>query len=53
LFHDTPVWIAGVVVTVLLVAWATERMIERPGTEFGRRLSLRLRPRVPAAPRAA
>jgi peptidoglycan/LPS O-acetylase OafA/YrhL len=46
-FHDTPVWIGGIVVTVMAVAWMTERLIERPGTEFGRMLSVRLaRPNV-------
>ena len=50
LFQDTPVWIAGVVIAVLALSLVTERQIERPGTEFGRVLSLRLRSRQPAAP---
>jgi peptidoglycan/LPS O-acetylase OafA/YrhL len=41
-FRDTPVWIGGIVATVLVFAWVTERLIERPGTEFGRLLSARL-----------
>ncbi|HEX3996537.1 MAG TPA: acyltransferase, partial [Acetobacteraceae bacterium] len=41
-FHDTPVWIGTIVVLVLGLAAVTERLIERPGTEFGRRLSARL-----------
>jgi peptidoglycan/LPS O-acetylase OafA/YrhL len=42
LFHDDLRWIAGVVVGVLLMAFVTERLIERPGTEFGRVLSRRI-----------
>jgi peptidoglycan/LPS O-acetylase OafA/YrhL len=41
-FHDTPVWIGTIVVLVVGLATVTERLIERPGTEFGRRLSARL-----------
>jgi len=41
-FRDTPVWIGGIVATVLALARVTERLIERPGTEFGRALSVRL-----------
>jgi peptidoglycan/LPS O-acetylase OafA/YrhL len=41
-FHGTPLWIGGIVATVLALAWVTERLIERPGTEFGRALSVRL-----------
>jgi peptidoglycan/LPS O-acetylase OafA/YrhL len=52
-FHDTPLWIGGIVVAVLGLAWVTERLIERPGTEFGRMLSLRLaRPGAVAVQRA-
>ena len=52
-FHDTPVWIGLIVALVLALAWATERLIERPGTEFGRVLSARLaRPRAAVVQRA-
>ncbi len=50
LFHDNPLWIAGMVLAVLMLAFVTERLIERPGTEFGRTLSRRLGRRVPVAP---
>lgn len=47
LVRDDLWWIGGVVATVLALAWVTERLIERPGTEFGRMLSIRLaRPRA-------
>ncbi|HEY1931250.1 MAG TPA: acyltransferase [Acetobacteraceae bacterium] len=50
LFRDTPVFLIGVVATVIVLALATERLVERPGTEFGRRLSrLVRRQRAPAA----
>jgi peptidoglycan/LPS O-acetylase OafA/YrhL len=42
LFQDTPVWIGGVVLAVLALASVTERLIERPGTEFGKLLSARI-----------
>ena len=42
IFHDTPLWIGGIVAAVLALAWVTERLIERPGTEFGRVLSRRV-----------
>ena len=42
LFHDTPLWIGGIVVMVLALAAITERLIERPGTRFGHLLSARL-----------
>jgi peptidoglycan/LPS O-acetylase OafA/YrhL len=50
LFQDNPVWIGGVVIAVLALACVTERLIERPGTEFGRLLSMRLGRRAPMAP---
>jgi len=46
-FRDTPWFLAGVVGTVIVLALVTERLVERPGTEFGRRLSRRLRRRTP------
>jgi peptidoglycan/LPS O-acetylase OafA/YrhL len=50
LFHDTPAFLIGVVATVIVLALVTERLVERPGTEFGRRLSrLVRRQRAPAA----
>jgi peptidoglycan/LPS O-acetylase OafA/YrhL len=49
LFRDTPLFLAGIVATVLVVSFAAEHLVERPGNEFGRRLSVRLRPRRPAA----
>jgi peptidoglycan/LPS O-acetylase OafA/YrhL len=49
IFHDTPLYLVGVVVTVLAVSFLAEHLVERPGNEFGRRLSVRLRPRRPAA----
>ena len=42
LFQDNLLWVAGIVCAVLAMAWVTERLIERPGTEFGRVLSRRL-----------
>jgi len=53
IFHDTPLWIAGVVLAVLAISFVTERTIERPGTQFGHALSKRLGRRAPLAPRAA
>jgi peptidoglycan/LPS O-acetylase OafA/YrhL len=52
-FQDNPWWIGGVVLAVLAFAWTTERWIERPGTEFGRVLSLRLAYRAPLTPGVA
>jgi peptidoglycan/LPS O-acetylase OafA/YrhL len=46
-FRDTPWFLAGVAGTVIVLALVTERLVERPGTEFGRRLSRRLRRRTP------
>jgi peptidoglycan/LPS O-acetylase OafA/YrhL len=53
IFHDTPLWIAGIVAAVLALSFVTERLIERPGTEFGRVLSRRVARRAPMAPRIA
>ena len=33
---------------VLALSFVAEHLVERPGNEFGRRLSVRLRPRRPA-----
>jgi peptidoglycan/LPS O-acetylase OafA/YrhL len=49
-FQDNLVWISGIVIVVLALAFVTERLIERPGTEFGRVLSRRLGRRAPVAP---
>jgi peptidoglycan/LPS O-acetylase OafA/YrhL len=48
LFRDTMPFLAGVVATVIAAAVVTERLVERPGTAFGRRLSSRLAGRRPA-----
>jgi peptidoglycan/LPS O-acetylase OafA/YrhL len=53
LFRDTLPFLAGIVCTVLVLAFVTERLVERPGNEFGRRLSVRLGRRVPAMPKVA
>ena len=53
LFHDTLAELAGVVVAVLVLAYIGERLVERPANEFGRRLSVRIAPRVPVMPRVA
>jgi peptidoglycan/LPS O-acetylase OafA/YrhL len=50
LFRDNPVWIGTIVAAVLLLAIFTERLIERPGTELGRMLSLRAARRGMTAP---
>ena len=47
IFRDTPLYLVGVVVTVLVMSFVAEHLVERPGNEFGRRLSVRLRPRRP------
>jgi peptidoglycan/LPS O-acetylase OafA/YrhL len=47
IFRDTPLYLVGVVITVLVISFVAEHLIERPGNEFGRRLSVRLRPRRP------
>ncbi|HUB49532.1 MAG TPA: acyltransferase [Acetobacteraceae bacterium] len=53
LFHDTPLYMAGVVAAVLALSFVAEHLVERPGNEFGRRLSIRLAPRRPVAVAAA
>ena len=54
LFRDTPLMLAGVVATVLVLSYFAEILVERPGNEFGRRLSSRIgRARLPAVPNAA
>jgi peptidoglycan/LPS O-acetylase OafA/YrhL len=52
-FHDTPLWICGIVAGVLALAWVTERLIERPGTRFGHSLSARLARRDPVIVQSA
>jgi len=41
------------VLAVLILAFIGERLVERPGNEFGRRLSSRIAPRAPVMPRVA
>jgi peptidoglycan/LPS O-acetylase OafA/YrhL len=53
LFHDTLAMLAAVVCAVLALAYIAERLVERPGNEFGRRLSQRIPPRAPVMPRVA
>ena len=54
IFRDTWWFLAVVVLTVLALSYLAERLVERPGNEFGRRLSVRLgRPRAATMPRAA
>ena len=42
LFHDTLLFLVIVVCCVLALAYVAERLVERPGNEFGRRLSRRM-----------
>jgi peptidoglycan/LPS O-acetylase OafA/YrhL len=49
LFRDQPPYLIGVVAAVLALSFVAEHLVERPGNEFGRRLSVRLRPQRPAA----
>ena len=53
LFEDTLGMLAAVVLAVLILAFIGERLVERPGNEFGRRLSSRIAPRAPVMPRVA
>jgi peptidoglycan/LPS O-acetylase OafA/YrhL len=53
LFRDTLPFLSGIVCTVLVLAFIAERLVERPGNEFGRRLAMRLGRRVPAMPKVA
>ena len=48
LFHDSPWMLAGVVSAVIAISLVTERLVERPGNELGRRLSRQFRRRAPA-----
>jgi len=52
-FHDTPLYLAGVVCTVLGIAYIAEQLVERPGNNLGYRLAQRLRRRRGAVARAA
>jgi peptidoglycan/LPS O-acetylase OafA/YrhL len=45
--------LAAVVCAVLVLAYVGERLVERPGNEFGRRLSVRVRSRAAAVARTA
>jgi peptidoglycan/LPS O-acetylase OafA/YrhL len=54
LFSGSLVGLAGVVVATLMIACVAERFVERPGNEFGRTLSARIRRRpAPAVSRVA
>jgi peptidoglycan/LPS O-acetylase OafA/YrhL len=53
LFQDTLGMLAAIVCAVLALAYIAERLVERPGNEFGRRLSQRIPPRAPVMPRVA
>lgn len=53
LFHDTLPFLVIVVCCVLALAYVAERLVERPGNEFGRRLSRRMIRRTPAIPSVA
>ena len=52
-FVDSPWMLAAVVAGVMSVSLVTERLVERPGTVLGRRLSRRTRPTVALATTAA
>ena len=52
-FVDSPWMLAAVVAGVMAVALVTERLVERPGTALGRRLSRRTRPTVALATKVA
>ncbi len=52
-FVDTPWLLAAVVAGVMSVSLVTERLVERPGTALGRRLSRRTRQTVALATKAA
>ncbi len=49
IFRDAPLYLAGVLAAVLAMSFVAEHLVERPGNELGRRLSMRLRPRRAAA----
>jgi peptidoglycan/LPS O-acetylase OafA/YrhL len=53
LFTDSLLFMAVIVAGVLLLAFIAERLVERPGNEFGRRLSVRIAPRPSVVPRVA
>ncbi len=54
LFTDSPTMLIGVLATVLVVSYAAEILIERPGNQFGHRLSSRMRrSRVATLPKTA
>ena len=44
--QDKPLFLAGVIVAVLSISLITERLVERPGNEFGRRLGRRIERRA-------
>ena len=52
-FVDSPWMLAAVMAGVMAVAVVTERLIERPGTALGRRLSRSARPAVALSTKAA
>jgi len=54
LYSNTPAMLAIVLALVLLLGFVFERLVERPGTEFGRRLSRRVsQARAPAVANVA
>jgi peptidoglycan/LPS O-acetylase OafA/YrhL len=54
LFRDTPLYMMGIIASVLVLSYVAEHLVERPGNELGRRLAARLAvPRVRAVVRAA
>jgi peptidoglycan/LPS O-acetylase OafA/YrhL len=53
LFHDNPLFLAGVLVTVLSYAALSEIAVERPGIAFGHKLARMLQRRVPIGPSVA
>ena len=53
LFRDTWPFLAGVVGAVLVLAFVAERLVERPGNAFGRRLARRLGRPASAVPSVA
>jgi peptidoglycan/LPS O-acetylase OafA/YrhL len=53
LFRDTLPFLAGVIGAVLGLAFIAERVFERPGNAYGRRLASRLGRRTPTVPSVA
>ena len=53
IFHDTSLFLAGVVAAVLVFASITERLVEKPGNSFGHRLARRIDQRAAGVPSVA